>query len=105
MSAQHTPTDDDAYFFGAPLNVLARERGYWPQLALVFGVKVVGNPPSDAPPERVQIEITGGVPVGRRKDGRPKFGKRADDLRCFLSLAEYRQAIEARAAIAKAEGK
>jgi hypothetical protein len=74
--------------FGLGLDELARRRGGWPDDALLFAVEVVGKG------ENPMVLATGGVPVGWKADGSPKFGKRADDLQAGFSIMEYRAALK-----------
>ena len=73
--------------FGEGLDAIARQRGGWPDAAVAFAVEVIGKG------EDPQVMVTGGVPIGHRADGYPKFGKRADDLRAVIVVSEYRAAI------------
>lgn len=92
-----TPTRKTT-LFGEGLDALARERGGWPGDALLFGVEVVGKG------ENPMVLATGGVPVGWRADGQPKFGPRKDDLRAGFTIAEYRGALRATTAPSPALG-
>lgn len=73
--------------FGEGLDQLARRRGGWPAEAMLVAVEVIGK--GDDP----MVLATGGVPVGWKTDGSPKFGKRSDDLKAGFSISEYRAAL------------
>ena len=73
--------------FGEALDALARQRGGWPDDAILFAVEVIGK--GDDP----MVLATGGVPVGWKADGTPRFGKRADDLKAGFLISQYRAAL------------
>jgi hypothetical protein len=74
--------------FGEGLDCLARERGAWPNDAMVFMVEVIGV--GDNP----QVLVSGGVPIGTHKNGRPKFDHRGKTYKAAVLLSEYRETFK-----------
>jgi hypothetical protein len=77
-----------ASLFGEDLDKIVRQRGGWPEAALPYAVEVIGQ--GDDP----MILVTGAVPIGTKRNGRPKFaGGKKDELRAGILLSEYRKAL------------
>lgn len=72
--------------FGAEVNDLARDKGGWPPNAVPFKLEVING--------GAAVEITGGVPVGKKADGSPRWdrSKQATYFRAIVSKDEYREA-------------
>ena len=68
------------------LNAFAIDRGEWPDDAKVFLIEAIGT---DKNP---QVLLTGSVPVGVKKNGRPDFGRKGSQpqYKIAVSLADYR---------------
>jgi hypothetical protein len=75
---------------GEKMDALCRERGGWPETAMPYAIEVIG---SGADP---QVMLTGEVPVGTKRDGRPKFGSMQPKFRAVVALSEYRAALPPR---------
>jgi len=74
--------------FGDSLDKLARERGGWPDNALAYAVEVVGRG------EDPMVLVSGDVPIGRKRDGSPRFPKSEKNaLKAGILLSEYRAAL------------
>lgn len=70
--------------FGAPIDALARTKGGWPDDVVVYAIEVVNDQ---------QLLMSGGVPDGARKDGRPKWPKKMREYRVVVADGEYRAAL------------
>ncbi len=71
--------------FGAKADNLARERGGWPEDAVVYLIEGINE---------TQAMLTGEVPVGERKNqpGHPRFAARKDNpkiYRVVIQIAEW----------------
>lgn len=89
-----TPTNT---LLGEAFDDLARKSGGWPSDAICYALEAINDN---------QIMMTGEIPVGHRKDGRPKFAKTKATVFCAVVSNEQYQAVvdavrEARMAPAK----
>lgn len=64
--------EQETTFFGKRFDDAVREVGGWPEKAVAYEVEVIGK--GDDP----QVMVTGGVPIGVKRNGAPKIGTKAD---------------------------
>jgi hypothetical protein len=76
-------------FFGVAFDAGVREIGGWPDGAIAYEVEVIGS--GDDP----QVMVTGGVPIGAKRDGSPKLGTIAQSgkYRATIPLSRYRELL------------
>ena len=74
-------------FLGEAMDKLARRVGGWPTGAIPYAVEVIGDGPDP------QIMLTGQVPIGVKRDGRPKLGTKQPKYRAVVKLSQYRKAL------------
>jgi hypothetical protein len=77
-----------ASLFGEALDSLARQTGGWPDDAIPYAVEVIGE--GDDP----QILLTGEIPIGTKRDGSPKFGKKQRTYKAAMPISQYRAALK-----------
>lgn len=72
---------------GDVLDHAARSSGGWPSEAVVYRLEAVAD---------THVLITGAVPVGHKKDGRPKFDRKGREYKAVITNAEYQALWEPR---------
>lgn len=76
--------------FGEGIDTLARALGAWPADAVAYAAEVVNEN---------QVLLTGAVPDGYRRDGRPKFPRKPREYKAVATKDQYREAIRPAGAI------
>jgi hypothetical protein len=76
-------------FLGEKFDIYARQAGGWPDGTVVTHVEVIGG--GDDP----MVLLTGQVPIGVKRNGKPKFGTRrqSGNHKAGIPLAKYRELL------------